>query len=363
MRLAFLAAFAVGCSAAAAPPSEQVDPAREAAPAGADADDDDDAPGGGGGGACLPLRDCEAAPFSFTPRGWRHTITSNAVTALGSPRHRGRDFFANPGAPQTIIGKFTYGANDKDLVDEEVDVFAQAECDGDWTKLGTAITTKDGAHATVDGVEDDGGRIYFDIPADKRLGPGRHRLRLVVAGDGTFADTFIDVVPEGTKVFVSDVDGTLTSSEEVEAAALLGGFTPETHASAPEALRALAAKGYRPLYLTARPEMLTERTRAFVAERGFPPGLVRTSPFTTGAFQSEKAARFKTAEMDLLAAKGLTPAFGFGNKTSDSNAYAKIPGEQNRIFYKIEGEFSGRRIESYAELLPAFAELAAVCTP
>ena len=60
------------------------------------------------------------------------------------------------------------------------------------------------------------GRYYFDIPAERQLAAGRHRVRLVVAGDGTSTDLFIDIVLPKTPIFVSDVDGTLTSSENVE---------------------------------------------------------------------------------------------------------------------------------------------------
>ena len=43
----------------------------------------------------------------------------------------------------------------------------------------------------------------------------------------------------------------------------------------------LAAKGYRPLYLSARPEWLTERTHAFLAFHGFPKLALALSSGTT----------------------------------------------------------------------------------
>lgn len=310
--------------------------------------------------ACLPTLECEAPPLAFQPRGWRHW-SSNVVSRLGDPHHRGRDMFANPGAPQHVLGKITYSFSDKDLHGEEVDVFVQRDCGSGWEKVGTAVTTEDGEHATVEGVEDNGGRVYFEIPEAKRLGPGRHRVRLVVAGDGTSADSFIDVVPPDTKIFISDVDGTLTSSENVEYLALLKGKTPETHAGAAEALRALAAKGYRPMYLTARPEILTARTREFLAERGFPPGILHTATATTGAGIGPTAASFKTDEMALLKAKGLVPTYAFGNKTSDSEAYATVPVKANRFFFRIDGTFSGQRLESYESLVGGFSAIDEVC--
>lgn len=349
-----LVSLAVGCSAASGDDTGQAEDAV------------------GEAVACLPTLECAAPAMpQVQSRWWRHWIetpslvTTDPVSGLPSPpNHRGRDLFVNPGAPQTILAHFAYGITDTYLQDEDVDIFVQRDCASGWESLGTATTTKASApHADVEGVSDTGGRVMFEIPAARRLGPGRHRVRLVVQGDGSSTDLFIDVVPPKTPIFVSDVDGTLTSSENVEYAALLVGVTPATHPGAPEALRALAAKGYRPLYLTARPEWLVQRTRDFLEERGFPPGIIHTTTWELGAVASGGAAAFKTEELRMLAAKGLVPTFGFGNKPTDSEAYATVPAlaVDNRFFYQISGEFTGRRIETYDELLPRFGRAAAVC--
>lgn len=312
---------------------------------------------------CLPL-ECEAPTFTPPPkREWRHSyVTPATVTIQGDPRHRGRDLFVNPGEPQIVIGKFAYGQADKDLEDEEVDIFVQRACANEWEKLGTAITSQESApNPTVEGVVDTGGRVYFEIPKDKHLPLGRHRIRFVVAGDGSTADMFLDVVPPKTPIFVSDVDGTLTSSEGVEATAYLQGVIPETHPGAPEALRALAAKGYRPLYLTARPEWLVQRTREFLDKHGFPPGLVHSSTVFTGAGIGDSAASFKTDEFAMLAEKGLVPSFAFGNKVSDAQAYASVQPPEHRILFQLNETFEGRGIQSYTELVPEFEALPAVC--
>src|SRR4029078_6555338 len=103
---------------------------------------------------------------------------------------------------------------------------------------------------------------------------GRHRLHLVVKGDLSSTDLFIEVLPEDARVFVGDGDGALTTNEVVEFFKLLVGELPHAHDNAPEALSTLASKGYRPIYLTARPEGLVQRTRDFLSLRGFPPGIV-----------------------------------------------------------------------------------------
>src|SRR6185295_11266439 len=115
------------------------------------------------------------------------------------------------GDDQWVLGKFTYSLVAKDLTDEEVDVFVEKGCAGTWEKLGTTTTTSnDTNHAVIEDVADNGGRAYFQIPKDKALPLGRHRIRLVVAGDQTSTDLVMDVVPKGTKIVVTDVDGTLT---------------------------------------------------------------------------------------------------------------------------------------------------------
>jgi phosphatidate phosphatase APP1 len=315
---------------------------------------------------CAPSPACAAAPPLAVPqhRDWRHAVKSRVDVAVGSPHHRGRDLFVNPGARQTVIAKIAYGIIDKDLEDEEVDVFVQRDCGDSWELLGTTITTgENGTHPTVEGVDDGGGRVYFEIPPDRHLGPGKHRIRLVVAGDGSSTDLFLDVVPPKTPIFISDVDGTLTSSENVEFLKLLEGELPDTHPGAPEALRALAAKGYRPIYVTARPEWLVQRTRDFLDKHGFPPGIVHTSTSLIGAGFGASAATFKSGELAMLAQKGLVPSFAFGNMPSDSDAYggANVQPPDHRIFYQISGAFTGRRIESYTELVPGFEALPGAC--
>ena len=143
-------------------------------------------------------------PPSYGPkRKWNHSVSSPLIVASGFANHRGRDFFFAPGDPQWVIGKFAYGLSDKDLKEEEVDVYLLRNCSGSWEKLTTASTTTDGSHATVLGTDDSGGRIYYQIPKSKELGLGRHRIHLVVAGDHSNTDLFIEVVKPTTRFFVS----------------------------------------------------------------------------------------------------------------------------------------------------------------
>ena len=301
----------------------------------------------------------EDAPDFGEGRGFRHTV-SRITAATAFANHRGRDMLFNPGDDVWIMGKLAYGVVDKDLKDEDVDIWLQRDCGAAWEYVDTARSTKEGAHETIEGVEDTGGRVYFRVPEELELGPGRHRFELVVAGDGTHTSVYVDIVPEGQPIVVSDVDGTLTTNELIEFPAMLASATPPANRGAPEVLGALAARGYRVMYLTARPEYLGTRTHEFLAERGFPPGIVHTT-LSKGGANGSAAAAFKTAELQAVGERGLVPTWGFGNRDSDAQTYDAIGAETCVLFQWDDPGKGCRRIESYEDLLPEIEETGAVC--
>lgn len=319
----------------------------------------------GDGPGCPAVPACDAPPPNAGPNvSWQDT-QSYLVVASGGDNHRGRDMFYNPGDTQWVLAKFAYGTTDWDLEGERIDLFLLRDCGDDWEALGSVDTTyESNPHPTVEGVEDTGGRVYFQIPAAAELGLGRHRVHMVVRGDGTSADAYIEVVEPGTPIIVSDVDGTLTTYETEEFVALLSGATPDVNPHAPEALAALVAHGYRPMYLTARPEFLGARTQEFIAERGLPPGIVHTTLNFTGALGSA-ATGYKLGELTALAARGLVPTWVFGNTSSDGEAYeaAGISPVDHRVFFQFDDSYGGRRIEDYGELVAEFDGEADVCMP
>lgn len=307
---------------------------------------------------------CDAALPNVGPkRSWKNTVASTLIVASGFDNHRGRDLILRESDEQWVIGKFAYGVIDKDLKGEEVDIWLNRDCGTNWEKLGTALTTpQDNTHPTVYGVTDSGGRVYYQISAAKKLGIGRHRFRLVVAGDLSGADLYIEVVPAGTHYFVTDVDGTLTTKETEEYGALLTGSVSDSNTDAPQALTLLAQRGIRPMYLTARPEFLVGRTREFIKKHGYPLGVVRT---TTGLGALGAAAvGFKRPEIDALTGAGMHVDYGFGNTDSDAEAFflGNISPAANRVMYQYTDSAHGsRRIEAYTELLGEFGALPNLC--
>ena len=308
---------------------------------------------------------CDGAPPDpGSKRAWVHT-TSSITAALGSPRHRGRDLFQLAGGPTWLLAKFAYGTVDKDIKDEDVDVYLQRGCAGPWKKLGTFKTTNDGAHATVEGIVDTGGRLYVDLgtTGEAPLPLGKHRVHFVVGGDLSTTDQFIEVVPKTARIAVTDMDGTLTTSEYAAWTDYVGGAPPDAHPGAADALTTLAKRGYHLFYLTARPEWLMGRTREWIPLRKFPPGIVHTTLSGLGA-SGTAATTFKTEELALLKADtGIVPSFAFGNKDTDVAAFvnAKVPGS-GCYYYDMAADPKGGTVhKDYAKLVAPFAALPTLC--
>lgn len=369
-----LAAFVAGCGS-----SSTTDPAT---PGGADASNDagidvvvetgtdaapdvieepdagPDAEGGVDAGCDLPpVCDAPLPPLG-SPRGFRHT-SSEITAALGSPRHRGRDLFILEGDDAWALGKFAYGALDDDIKDEDVDVYLERGCSGSWTFVGTYPTTDDGDHETVHGVEDTGGRVFVNLTEEglPLLERGRHRLLMVVGGDLSSAEQLIEVVHPEAKVVVTDIDGTLTSSEYAALTDVVGLPPAEAHPGASEVMNAFAERGYHLFYLTARPEWMMPLTREWLPMRGFPPGVLHTTLSKAGALGGDAVA-YKTAELAWLQDHtGIVPTYGFGNKDSDVEAYVNGGVEPSRCYYyDLDGDLQGGNAHSDYEGLVGMAE-------
>jgi hypothetical protein len=355
----------VASSTDAAPDASPLDvSAPRDAPVASDTVTPADAPADAPARRCLEPSPCDLPPPDPGPAGsWRHSIATPATTILGAAQHRGRDLFLREGDPQWVLGKFAYGIVDSDLDDEDVDLYLLRGCAA-WERLATVRTT-DGStnHATVEGVDDHGGQVYYPIPAARRLGVGRHRVRFVVRGDLSVADAYITVLPAGARVVVSDVDGTLTESETAEWGTLFGGASPAAQPGGADMLWAFARRGYHVFYLTARPAFLATRTHQWLNERGFPPGVVHTTLGLTGALGGA-ATTFKAEELNALINRlGYAPDYAFGNTDTDVAAYALVPiVPSHAYYYQLAGDLrGGQRVDDYRTLVAGFAALPPVC--
>ncbi|HTJ43853.1 MAG TPA: hypothetical protein VL463_17220, partial [Kofleriaceae bacterium] len=239
----------------------------------------------------------------------------SAITSmLGSSRHRGVDLIASDSdATQTLGGKLAYGATDADLEDEDVVVYACG--DHGWRALGTTRT-------------DEHGRFAMTLADAQRVPVGMHDLYAGVPGDGTGVRFLAYVAPAGTRVLVTDVDGTLTKSEHAMVATVVLGEDIDNQPGAPEAL---AASGMQVVYVTGRGDQFTNVTRDWLTRHGFPRGPLRLAP-TTSLGSGEKTIAYKA---DALAALHVPVAFAIGNRATDIAAYSRAGVAPDRIYIHL----------------------------
>ncbi len=289
---------------------------------------------------------CDGRPDIGLPTADFDHVASYVATAAGDPTHRGFDLVTAASAPtQELSGWIAYGAVDKALEHELVEVYAcQA---GAWQLAGTART-------------DGEGRFALPLSGAARLSVGLRDMFVSVVGDRTGVGFLADVAPDASPLVISDVDGTLTTSENAFIAAVALDVEPDAN---PGAAAAYAAKAGQLVYVTARGNEFTEATRRWLADHGFPRGPLRLAPaFVT--LPGAATVAFKTAAITTLASTGLVLDAAVGNRASDLDAYAASGVPADRIFLELpefRGELqpaidAGRAVgfETYADLVTAW---------
>jgi hypothetical protein len=316
---AALVGFVVSCAAQAAPVDEL--DSWEIGPVGVDSGETDAVFYAGrlDGPAGVPDVRCASNPETGGKRGFRH-FTSSLIAKLGGAHHRGLDLIASAdSAVQQLEGWASYAAIDKALEDEDVEAFACRG--GKWFKIGTART-------------DDEGHFTLALTGAGRQPIGMRDLFLSIAGDRTGARFLGYVAPAGSQLVVSDVDGTLTSSENAFLETILLGLEPDARAGAATAFGAATAAGRQLIYVTARGNQYTQATRDWLAHRGFPRGPLRLSPsFIT--LPGGDTVEFKTSAIAAVQAAGFSVFAGVGNRASDITAYIETGVTPDRIFIEL----------------------------
>ena len=281
-----------------------------------DPDKNDDQPPGGTPSPTVTIDvQCATDPDVGDPEGFRH-FSSRALAFASDSNHRGIDLVATAStAAQIIEGDASYGTLDLALEDEDVELFACRT--GAWTSIGRART-------------DDDGHFALSLSGAARLPLGMRDMFASVVGDRTGARFVALVANNAAAVAVTDIDGTLTSSEFAFTGAVIG-LDVAIHDGAPQAFRSLAERGYQPIYVTARPGMFTDTTREWVATKGLPRGPLRLPRHTIlpgNATTDFKAATFASfGDVDI--------AFANGNRESDVQAYQRAGVPADRTFVKL----------------------------
>ena len=274
----------------------------------------------------VPDVQCSGTPDAG-PTGSFHHLSSKLIAALGDPRHRGFDLVATASdATQSIEGWISYTIADKALEDEDVDVFACRE--NAWAKLGTTRT-------------DDEGHFALALSDNARLPIAMRDVYVSVVGDRTGAEFLALVAPDDAPLVVSDVDGTLTSSENAFFETIALGIEPDAQPGAADAYQAAANKGYHLVYVTSRGNQYTADTRQWLTDLGFPRGPVRLSPsFIT--LPGGDTVDYKTSTISALP---FPIAMGVGNRATDITAYTNSGLAPTSIFIALP--------EYQAEVQPA----------
>ncbi|MBK6846783.1 MAG: hypothetical protein IPG96_04270 [Proteobacteria bacterium] len=265
-------------------------------------------------GARPTLQSCVGASFAAVPeRGWDQ-LSSRLVAALGAAQHSMQDVLVTPSSPIALVGKFAYGAVSKDMEHETVRGFLH-DCSG-WRSLGDRRTNDDG-------------RVTF--APDFALPVGVYDVVLELLGDASLARGRVWVLPVGTRLVVSDIDGTLTTGDEevfrdvfVELFSPLfaGSYVPRAYPSAVELTQALVARKYLLVYLTGRPYWLTGTTRDWLSELGFALGALHTCDSNAEALPTEGGVQaFKLAYLRSLERAGFVVDEAYGNAPTDVGAY------------------------------------------
>jgi hypothetical protein len=252
------------------------------------------------------FRWCEGRPFVPAPEeDFRHTTNEVLLGAL-EPSHSAEDVVVRPAEAASLVARFSYGALSTDLADEDVRVFLD-DCSG-YRSLGDHTT-------------DDDGRIVVNAPAG--FGPGVYEVRFQVLGDRSTTVSYLWVLPEGTRLVVTDIDGTLTASDsELFEQILDGSEIPEAYPGAVALTERHAELSSVVVYLTGRPYWLTQKTRDWTAGLGFALGPLHVAATEAEALPGESGVGdYKLAWLQGLLAQGYTVDFAYGNASTDLYAY------------------------------------------
>ena len=287
-----------------------------------------------------PTMEC---PEPFAARmPWRHR-RSSLVASIGQSQHYVFDAIAPRGAPLTVRAKFTYGTVQKDLEDEVVELFARSAPCQPWESLGRGTTDEDG-------------RVEFAVAPRDTV--GRFELQAVVLGDASHAVGSLYILEQGASVTVFDIDGTLTQHDGEMVRDVVFGEEAIAHEGAVDLVRAHAAMGFQPVFITGRPYFLSGGTRDWLMNKGFASGPL----FMTNSVDQAQGDDVRAYKRELLEKlrNNFTLEYAYGNASTDVCAYAEagMPAERTFIIgpnagTACEGFPASQPVSSYPEHLAA----------
>jgi len=317
---------------------------------------------------------CTQTPVAFPAptetEAWNH-LASDQTIALGGPNHRGQDVIVQVGNPQVLVAKFGYAFVDKDMTCEDVDIWIQREVPcGTWEWMGEARTSDNpddsldcNNFGTTYGIEDDGGRVFFEIPDAQAFPVGRYPVRIVLKGDLSMASFDLVVVAPGTQAIITDVDGTLTTSDnelltEVALSIFNETYEQQMYVDADTMIRSWYDKGYLVIYMSGRPDLLRRMSERWLEERFTPGPLHLTDTNAQVVPNNDGVGIYKKEFIAYLRSQGIDLVAAYGNATTDIWAYEQggVPKAVTWIIGKHAGEENTNALTgSYTSHLPTAA--------
>jgi hypothetical protein len=285
-------------------------------------------------------------PFRLQSHGFRHSTNASLAKMDTRIKHAGADTIGRMGGPFASVfladtatppataewdgtmgvTTTTGGLFSNPITDEYVSLWTYDG--GAWKTLGRDLTDEDGLFSIAGDVVPNGQPVYAMLEAD-----------------GTCAEAYDYLFPASEKVVVTDIDGTLTTSDnELLMEIADPTYQPAMMGHADVLTQTWAMKGYPVIYLTNRPHAVRVETHQWLEELPFAKGPVITSNGT-----ASDAAAYKTVWLQrMVQTFGWDIVAAYGNASTDITAYANagIPKADTFIVGPLAGSDSTQPIDN-----------------
>jgi hypothetical protein len=277
-----------------------------------------------------------ALPFQLESHGFQNSDNATVVrdnprnkdeasATLGNPSGLNASIYdPNTAVPTTALAHFhgrkarapsAGGVSATPLAGEYISLWQHDAPQGTWTSVGRTKTDASG---------------YYEVTASVTA-MSTAPVYAVLEADGSCTEHEGLMLPPGSNVIVTDIDGTLTS-EDAELYKQLDDldYLAAMKGNADTLIQRWSAKKYPVVYLTARPHLFRADSISWLSTLHFPEGAVITS--NTLLISEEPTVSYKTAWM-----RRMTDDFGwkvvaaYGNALTDIDAYQAVHLSNERI--------------------------------